>query len=65
MLINLNTLLKSFQIIMSVLAENYYLTLKRNSTTTVYAIDNLLVVNSKIEKIPSPLNPHQFDYSSI
>jgi competence protein ComEC len=39
------------------------LNIKRNSTTTVYAIDNLLVVNSKIEKIPSPLNPHQFDYS--
>ena len=39
------------------------LNIKRNSTTTVYAIDNLLVINSKIEKIPSPLNPHQFDYS--
>ncbi len=39
------------------------LNVKRNSTTTIYAIDNLLVVNSKIEKIPSPLNPHQFDYS--
>ena len=39
------------------------LNVKRNSTTTMYAIDNLLIVNSKIEKIPSPLNPHQFDYA--
>ena len=39
------------------------LNVKRNSGTTMYAVDNLLVVNSKIEKIPSPLNPHQFDYS--
>ena len=39
------------------------LNIKRDTTTTELNVDNLLIVNSSIKKIPAPLNPHQFDYS--
>ena len=48
--------------------SNYFngkilLNIKRDSFEKILNIDDLLLISSKIKKIYSPLNPHQFDYS--
>lgn len=48
--------------------NNYFngkilLNIKRDSFEKILNIDDLLLISSKIKKIYSPLNPHQFDYS--
>ncbi len=39
------------------------LNLKKDSLNTNYTIDDVLLIYSKIYEIPTPLNPHQFNYS--
>ena len=48
--------------------NNYFngkilLNIKRDSFEKILNIDDLLLISSKIKKIYSPLNPHQFDFS--
>lgn len=48
--------------------NNYFngkilLNIKKDSFEKILNIDDLLLISSKIKKIYSPLNPHQFDYS--
>ena len=48
--------------------NNYFngkilLNIKRDSVEKILNIDDLLLISSKIKKIYSPLNPHQFDFS--
>jgi competence protein ComEC len=40
------------------------LNIKKDSLEKIINIDDLLLISSKLKKIPVPLNPHQFDYSS-
>ena len=38
--------------------------IKKDSSTTVLAVDDLLFTSSQLNVIQKPLNPHQFDYSN-
>jgi competence protein ComEC len=40
------------------------LNIKKDSAETLLRIDDMVLISSRIQKIPIPLNPDQFDYSS-
>ncbi|RFN58777.1 ComEC/Rec2 family competence protein [Marixanthomonas ophiurae] len=40
------------------------LNIQKDSTSTEYTIDDVLLISEKVISIPKPLNPHQFDYSA-
>ncbi len=39
------------------------LNIQKDSTSTEYTIDDVLLISEEVITIPKPLNPHQFDYS--